>query len=257
MKNYLLSLLVGISFSTNAQQVVLLELEYVETTSTEKIYNFVVADFVDIVGWQFSMLFESSKMSFKEIRNPILDDMDSQCCFNESEPGVLRTVWLDRDFEVENYSKPTTLFQLVFELYDSEGSTLCLSELPLAYEFIIREGSGQTFLAGFLINDDCHDDFSIFLPTGVEDPKHSNNSLMSSLHLTADGALSFTIEDDEVMRLEVYDVLGHLLTAGTETNFAKGRQVHQTGITLINGVYVIKAVTKHGASSSHFVLSTD
>jgi len=239
MKSLLISFLVTSFLSTQAQDVLKLKVELAEITSTEKIYNFITENMVGIIGWQFQMEFDGTKMKFKEIRNPVQSSQNSHN-FNESAPGLLRSVWLDYDLQSDDFPDSSVLFQLVFETLEPEGAPLCFLESQEYFEFIIDEGSGTFSLAEIIISDDCYQGFSIFLEsTSTELPAVSDALPIKDVFLSSSGSLSFTSLQDQELHFSVMDMNGKVLTTIDHRTYTQGRNTVQCR-NVVPGVYLVK-----------------
>jgi hypothetical protein len=188
MRHLLLTLCLAFGSTLHAQEALKLKVDLVEITATEKVYNFITENFEGIIGWQFTMAFDGTKMSFKEIRNPI-HPTQSSSIFYEPNPGELRSVWLDPDLEANDYPDSTILFQLVFDILEPEGAPLCFLESQDYFEFIMDEGSGAVSLVEILISDDCYQGFSIFLNTSATE------NASTTCHSADQGSLPFCKRD--------------------------------------------------------------
>jgi hypothetical protein len=233
--------------SVQAQEALKLKVDLVEITGTEKVYNFITDNFEGIIGWQFTMAFDGTKMSFKEIRNPIHPNQ-STANFYEPIPGELRSVWLDPDLEANNYPDSTVLFQLVFDILEPEGAPLCFLESQDYFEFIMDEGSGTISIVEILISDDCYQGFSIFLnTTATEIPSTSPTQLIREVFLSTDGILSFTSNTDQQLHLDVVDINGKVLSSLNAQPIAAGRPTLQCSI-VTPGIYLLKVKTEDGTT---------
>ena len=255
MKNIILVIVILAVTNLKAQEVLYLTLQPVEKNATEKVYNFIVDDFKNMVGWQFSMLFDGTKMKFKEIRNPILDDMTNHE-FNEASPGVLLTSWIDKDLHSNDYTDPTVVFQIVFELLQPEGSTVCMSESPLAYEFIRRDVPGQAYLTEVNISDDCHISLPLILnTTAVDNPTPSVFNSVQQANLSKEGELTFTNTADQTLAFQLYDLSGRLVQRMVEQPYTSGRQVIDLGRNIIEGMYILQVRSCDGRNTAISLLA--
>ena len=253
MRNLLLAIALICAVSMQAQEPLKLKVEAIETTPTEKVYNFITINFVDIIGWQFMMDFDGTKMKFKEIRNPIHPSQTSNN-FYEPTPGELRSVWIDTDLDANNFPDTTVLFQLVFEILEPEGTPLCFLETQEYFEFIMDDGSDFT-LTEILISDDCYQGFSIFLEgSSTENTEVSVDLFLKEVSLTTSGTLSFTSPVDQQLHLSLFDLNGKQLTSFGEKEFITGRNTLQCK-PITSGVYVLKAVAENGKEGAVKVFS--
>jgi hypothetical protein len=248
MKNLLLAIALICAASMQAQDPLKLKVEVVETSATEKVYNFITINFVDIIGWQFIMNFDGTKMKFKEIRNAIHPSQTTGN-FYEPTPGELRSVWIDTDLQPNNFPDSTVLFQLVFEILQPEGAPLCFLETQENFEFILKDESDFT-LTEILISDDCYQGFSIFLGgTSIENTEVSTDSFIKDVFLSTAGTLTFTSPNDQQLHLSLFDLNGKQLISLGEKDYVAGRNTLQCK-PITSGVYVIKAVAEDGKEST-------
>ena len=239
---HLLLLLTLLSTSLSAQDQLRLKVVIAEETATERVYNFILDDFIGVIGWQFQMDFDGAKMSFKEIRNSIQQGQHSGN-FNESAPGELRTSWIDPDLSANNYTEPTVVFQMVFDLLDPDGSTLCFKESNEAYEFILEEDNGLVVINEILISDDCRQDFSIlFNSTGTEEDQAEITPLITQPNLTSNGVLSFTISSEFPMSMSLINMGGGVVHDFGKLALTPGRHTLQAG-GVIPGLYLLHVST--------------
>ena len=253
MKNFLLLFLL-ISSSLTAQDQLRLKVEIAEETATERVYDFILDDFIGVIGWQFQMDFDGTKMSFKEIRNSIQQGQHSGN-FNESAPGELRTSWIDPDLSADNYTDPTIVFQMVFTLLEPDGSPLCFRESNEAYEFILEEDNGIIVINEILISDDCRQDFSIlFNTTNIEDQVLKSEPLITQPNLTSGGLLSFTTSTEFPMTISLVNMHGGVVHDFGKLSFAPGRHSLQAG-GVIPGMYLLNISTTTGINQTIKVIS--
>ncbi len=249
MKHFLLIAFLTLSISLQAQHTLRFGVELVEATATEKVYNFETEDFLNIVAWQFSMHFDGTRMRFKEIRNPILNYLSTNS-FNEPTPGNLRSLWLDNDLDPDNYTEPTVLFQMVFELLTPENTPLCFDESQEYFEFVVEEGSGNFYLSELVIHDDCVAGLSIFLDgTATEDVTSPQVQHIKDVSLISSGTLSFTSASNQKLKLSLIDLNGKQLISFDEKEYASGRNTVQCK-PVASGVYVLKAIAEDGKESA-------
>ena len=254
MKHYLLfTLVLACTLSMQAQNVLKLKVEAIESAPTEKVYNFTTINFVDIIGWQFRMNFDGTKMKFKEIRNAIHPSQTTNN-FYEPIPGELRSVWIDTDLEANNFPDATVLFQLVFDVLAPEESPLCFEETQEYFEFIMIDSTDFN-LTEILISDYCNQGFSIFLDgTSTENPVVSNESHLTDVFLSTTGTLSFTSTLDQELELSLYDMTGKPFISFKEKEYVAGRNTLQ-GTSIVPGVYILKVVAEDGKVSATKVVA--
>lgn len=253
MKTLLLFVITFLAFSTQAQDTVRLNVPLASLTSTEKIYDFIVSDFENIVGFQFSMTFDDTKMHFREVRNIVLDHMTTNS-FNDPLPGTLLSVWLDTDLEATDYNEPTTIFQLVFDVLDGEGSPLCFTNTPLDYEFIVEEAPGDFHLSHMVIDDDCQDGTAILLnTTATEDPAKTSPKIINHLYLNTHGILTFTSLTEELLRFNAFNPEGKIVATSKPIEVVKGTNEIALGKELLPGIYFINWKDSIGNTQSEKV----
>lgn len=223
-----------------AQPVLKLNVDLAETTATEKIYNFAVDDFEGVIGWQFSMHYDGARIKYKEVRNSVLNYLSTGSFF-EPTPGELRSVWLDNDLTPNNFPDPTVVFQLVFELLDTDSTPLCFEESEEYFEFIVDEGGGSFTLSEIVIHDDCNTGLSIFLdPSATDAPEATPVDLIRDAYLSTTGTLSFSATHDQELTISLFDLNGVELNAYNSKEYPAGRQSVLCR-PLVPGLYVLKA----------------
>jgi len=245
MKKILTILSLAFMVSVQAQEALKLKVDLVEITATEKVYNFITENFEGIIGWQYTMAYDGTKMAFKEIRNPI-DQSYTTGNFFEPNPGELRSVWLDLDLEANDYADSTVLFQLVFDILEPEGAPLCFLESQDYFEFIMDEGSGGLNIVEILISDDCYQGFSIFLNTAAtENTSTTAAHLISEVFLSTNGILSFTSNVEQPLSLDLVDINGKVLNSLNAQPVAAGRHTLQCPI-VTPGIYLLNVKGEDG-----------
>lgn len=231
-----------------------MKVEIAEETATERVYDFILDDFIGVIGWQFQMEFDGAKMSFKEIRNSIQQGQHSGN-FNESAPGELRTSWIDPDLSANNYTEPTVVFQMVFDLMDPDGSILCFKESNEAYEFILEEDNGVIVINEILISDDCRQDFSIlFNNTATKENILKSDPLITQPNLAADGLLSFTASREFSITMSLVNINGGVVHDFGKLSLAPGRHSLQTS-GVFPGMYLLNISTTSGIHQTFKVIS--
>ncbi len=244
IKNICIFSLMAFSSMLSAQHTVQFGVEVAEVTGTEKVYDFHIEDFINIVGWQFKMNFDGSKMSFKEIRNPILNDL-SNSSFNEPLPGKLISVWLDMDLIPENFSVETVAFQLVFDIIEDEGADLCFETEQDFFEFIVDDQQGNFYLSELLISDECNQGLSIFIgSTAIKDHSIQINAL-SDVFLGRDGTLAFSSSEAMSLNLSLFTQDGKQITSTIKMAVIEGRQSLQFR-SIPPGLYLLNVNSEKG-----------
>ena len=244
MRNFLITIILACSIAMQAQEPLKLKVELAEETSTERIYNFTTINMVGIIGWQFQMDFDGTKMKFKEIRNAVQTTQNSSN-FHEPTPGNLRSVWLDYDLQADPIPDSVVLFQLVFEILDPEASSLCFRTSQEYFEFILDVTFGLT-LAEFLISDDCYQGFSIFLEsTATENPEVIEVLPVKDVFLSSTGTLSFTSVENQELQLSLLDINGKLISTIDHREYTEGRNTVQCK-SVVPGMYLVKVRGEDG-----------
>lgn len=246
MKHFLILILLFVSVHLKAQHTLHFTIELAEVNATEKIYNFIVDDFDQIIAWQLTFLFDSTNMRFKEVRNSVIDGL-SNSDFNEAEPGVLFTTWLDSDVFPNDYSNPVTAFQMVFDVLQPGGSALCFSTDEAEYEIVLSDGTNDFALDNLIITDECNTDLLLVLnPSAVENTDHKEKYHLEKLFLSTSGELSFTMLNDQAISFVLYDIPGHVVGVVKKNEYALGRHTVHVRKTLQSGIYFINIINEAG-----------
>lgn len=221
----------------SAQNIANIGIQAVETTSTEKVYNFYVWDYENIVASQFSMTYDGAKMTYKEIRNSQVIGL-SGSSFSNPLPGVILSSWIELDLEAESYIDSTVLYQIVFDIIVPGGSNLCFSDTPLRYEFVNEE----EVLNQIIIHDDCNTGLLLVLdPTGIADQEEEViESPLKYVFLSTQGELIFSLSNDQVLHFSLYDNLGREITQIPSQSFTTGRNTIHFRRTIPTGIYTLQ-----------------
>lgn len=248
MRHLLLAVFLTFGATIQAQEPLKLKVDLLEITATEKVYNFISENFVGVIGWQFMMDFDGTKMKFKEIRNAV-NPAHTSGNFNEPNPGELRSVWIDTDLQSNDYPDTTVLFQLVFDLFEPEGSPLCFLESQEFFEFILDDDMLGFEFAELLISDDCYQGFSIILETtATENSTSPAIAMVQDVFLSTSGTLAFTSNQVQALGISVTDMSGKVISSFVKKEYAEGRHTLNCK-AMIPGAYVLKVVAENGAES--------
>jgi hypothetical protein len=245
MRHLLLALCIAFGATLQAQEPLKLKVDLEEITATEKVYNFISENFVGVIGWQFTMEFDGTKMKFKEIRNAV-NPAHTSHNFNEPVPGELRSVWIDTDLQSNDYPDSTVLFQLVFEILEAEGAPLCFLESQEFFEFILDEDMPGFEFAELLISDDCYQGFSIILETTATDNPSANVAeLVKEVFIASKGTIAFTSNLDQELRISLLDMSGKVISSFVKKEYGEGRHTLNCK-GMVPGVYVLRFIAKDG-----------
>jgi hypothetical protein len=253
MKNLITLCLVIMSSVLVAQQTIYLRLEVAELTPTQKVYDFIVDDYNHIIGSQYTILFDGSKMRFNGIRNPLPENLTSHS-FNEPVSGELRHVWIDPDLSAESYEEPTAIYQLVFDIIEGEGSILCLTNLINQYLFIYGETPEPFQLSQIVIDDDCNEGLILDLTTNTTEAGQDTQSSVHALTLATDGILHFTSDLDQIAGFTLFDSQGHLLNTIQPSVIFKGRQQRVFNTSLLPAPYMVQVQIPGQPSRVHMLV---
>jgi len=255
MKHILLFILLILAFHTKAQETIRFTVSLAEETATEKIYDFIVDDFDDLIAWQLAMRFDTAGMRYLEIRNSVIEGMSSQNFF-EADPGLIYSTWVDSDIVPNDYPNPVTAFQMVFELKTPGGSNLCFSLDSLDYEIVVGDGLQEHEVEQLVISDDCNSNYVIILntPTAVVDANKPKQTI-GQPYLSTDGLLSFTTGLDQILEINLFDVTGRSLTSISRNAYSQGRHSVESGMSLMEGVYFIQFRSKDGQQTTLGVMT--
>ncbi len=243
MKHLILIFILACTVSIQAQDPLKLKVDFVETTATEKVYNFISENFVGVIGWQFTMQFDGTKMKFKEIRNAV-NPTQTSGNFNEPNPGELRSVWIDTDLQSNDFPDMTVLFQLVFEILELEGAPLCFLESQEFFEFILDDEFVNFEFAELLISDDCYQGFSIILETtATENPTSPAVELVQDVFLSSNGTLAFTSNRNQALRISLTDMSGKVISSFAKKDYGERRHTLNCK-AMAPGAYVLRFIAE-------------
>lgn len=255
MKTSLLFILMNLAVTLNAQQALHFRLEVAELTASEKIYNFIVDDYVNVIAWQYVMIFDDSKMQFREIRNSIVEGL-STGTFHAESPGYLRTAGFDPDLDPVDFPDSTVIYQIVFDLTAPGGSTLCFSEVSSDYEIVIEENGFQMELEQLIVTDECNTGLVLNLnPTSVDHHVIEAERLIEKIFLSKQGELAFTTTHDQKMSLQLFDVLGRPVSLKKENTYDFGRNVVNMDKSIYGGIYMLLIRSEDGRYEGYPVIA--
>ncbi len=221
-----------------AQSIMNIGLEVAELTPTQKVYNVYVKNYTQILASQYSMVYDAQKMTFKSVRNSIPDGLGNDC-FGTPYAGSLTHVWLQSDLNPGSYSDSTVIYQLVFNVLQPGGSTLCFTDTPLAYEFVMPD---EDIVSPFYIHDDCFSGNILVDPVaGTHQPKIDATGQVKQVALFQNGKMTFTLDEPRNLGFMLMDASGKEITASRIQFFPAGRSTVSFGHTLTNEIYLIKA----------------
>lgn len=239
MKRTILLALICCSGLVRANDTITMHVTLAEITATEKVYDVVFDDFDYMLAYQWALAYDTSGMSFKEIRNSNIPYLDA-ANFNVAIPGEVRTVWFHPTLEALDYPNPMTGFQLVFDLHDPAGSALCLSDAFLDYQFAREIGGQQIELSTLIMYDDCHQPFILPLQTtSVGDISHAPNPIIHHVFGQQDGTISLISDAEMTVYLSLVDMSGREILPPGQHSLVIGRNTFHTGKELMGGMYTL------------------
>lgn len=241
MQRYLVLASILFVAQLKAQQSAHFRLEEAELTATEKIYNFIADDYDHVLSFQYSLSFDQARMQFKEVRNPVIEGMNNSN-FGTSYPGYLVTSWFDPDVDPADLPNPVAIYQLVFDVNEPGGSTLCFSTEPLEYELSLE----QEIITQIIIDDECNTGLVLHLnSTAVSDPV-TVEKMMNDISLSRDGVLDFTAAKSQWMELTLCDISGRAIVTVDEVMYTDGRHSVATDKLLQAGIYFLRVRNENG-----------
>lgn len=247
MKKWCIILILTISKSVSAQDTAHIGLSLATLTSTEKVYNFYAWNYHYIIASQYSMIYDSAKMTYQGIRNSIVSGL-GEGTFGHPLPGVITSLWLDLDLEAEDYADSVVLYQIAFDVIQPDGSSLCFSDTPLEYEFVSYHNDIDQALDELYIKDDCLPETLVIInPTATNDPAASAIHLIEHVSLSSSGTLAFTSVNGQSISLSLHDMTGKSITSFPEKSYAEGRHILSCS-PVITGIYFLKALGANGSA---------
>lgn len=246
MKYLYASVCLLFSVLLSAQNTAHIGLEAVEVNDTQKVYNYYVQDYEEIVACQFSLTFDSDKMRYNTLRNSIVTGLN-ESSIGTSADSILTLLWVDFALNPVNYTDSTVLFQFVFDVLVSGGSELCFYDEPLALEFVSYINEIETELPEILITDDCNTDSLVILDSTISVAALvKDQQKISHLFLSPSGTIGFTTLADQGLGLTLYSLLGHQIVSWPYTIYPEGRHEVDTNRSLLPGLYYLSFMQENG-----------
>jgi hypothetical protein len=241
-KLFFLFLLAGSQWMT-AQAVMHIGLTIAELTSTQKVYNVYVKNYDQILASQYSLSFDPQKMTFAGVRQSIPDGLGNSC-FGTPFPGIATHAWIQTDLDPDSYIDSTVIYQLVFNVLQPGGSTLCFTNVPLDYEFVKPD---EELVEPFFIHDDCYSgDVLIDPSTGIHEPTISTAFQLQNISLSDRGEMTFNLKKPDQLRFTLYETNGKEIAGSNTKSYSTGRSTVNFGHALNNEIYLIKVTGTSG-----------
>ena len=220
-------------------------------SGTEKVYNVYVSEYRDIIAHSYSMAFDANKMSYQGIRNSIIPSL-TNASFGNPSPGVITSLWFEGSLTGGDYVDSTVLYQIVFNVIEPDGSTLCFSQDPLAFEFVDAESNS---LDQIIIHDDCFDSLVVIInPTSIVSAVPIPKASIENLHLSNDGQFTFTSLADQHLSFNLYDAQGQILAVLKSTYYSNGRNQGDFHQAIIPGPYLMQTITNGSPAQSLMII---
>lgn len=220
-------------------------------SGTEKVYNVYVSEYRGIIAHSYSMSFDDTKMTYQGIRNSIIPSITDASFANPS-AGVITTLWFEGSLIGEDYLDSTVLYQIVFNVVQPGGSTLCFSQTPLPFEFVDAESNS---LNEIIIHDECFDSLLVIInPSSVVSAAPVPKASIQNLHMSNDGQFSFTSLADQHLAFNLNDSQGRILAALKSTYYSKGRNQGDFHQDIIPGPYLMQTMTNGSNAQSVMII---
>lgn len=246
MKTLLCTLALLPVFHLNAQELTMMIVNP-QINGNQITYDVRTENFTNLVGMQYSIVYNSNKLTFVALQNLNLSDLDLGD-FNPNEPGVIRNVWIQTTLTgvtVDN----GVIYQIVFEMVDGEAGDVCFSEDPLVSEFIKTTHE----LTSFSVMDDCHPDpFQIFLTTSsVEDiTTRFGISFTNPAHAQT---ITFKLDEGQNLGFRLFDLDGKSLMGFPQRDYEPGYHTLNIDGTLLPGMYILATEIQNESVSARII----
>jgi len=234
MKTIFLSLILIISFGARSETLVM-KITNPQINGNQVIFDVSADYFTNMVGMQYSILYDPAVMTYVTIQNFNLPDLTLND-FNSPTPGVLLNSWVKRSAGGVSLENGTLIYQIVFEMVNSNSGSVCFSEDPLQSEFILEYG----ILTAYNIIDGCHfDPFQINLTTNTEDI--ANRFGINIENAILNETINFTLADEQSVEFRVFDILGKQNMSFPNTIYSAGEHTLDISSSIIPGIYILTA----------------
>ncbi|MGB4847775.1 MAG: cohesin domain-containing protein [Saprospiraceae bacterium] len=197
-------------------------------------YDVRAENFINMISMQYTIRYDTSKLSFVAIQNMNLVDFSSQC-FNANIPGLILNSWYQHGIGGVTMEESTPIYQIVFEMHNGGFGNVCFSEDPLQSEF----AKSIENVISFNIVDDCHPQpFQIILGTsGTEDIALKNGLDIDPI--ARDQKIHFRLEHEQTLEFRLFNLDGTQLSAFSEQNYSSGENTLNPGASLVPGIYLL------------------
>ncbi len=233
MKAILFPILLISCLNLNAQELVM-KIINPQISGNQVTYDLRAENFIHMISMQYTIRYDTSKLSFVAIQNMNLIDFSSQC-FNANIPGLILNSWYQHGIGGVSIEESTPIYQIVFEMQNGGFGNVCFAEDPLQSEF----AKSLEEIISFNIVDDCHPQpFQIILGTsGTEDIAPDNG--LNVENIIRDQKIHFTLSHDQVLAFNLYNLDGKQISAFSMQHYSSGVNMLKPESSLMPGIYVL------------------
>ncbi|PHN06878.1 cohesin domain-containing protein [Flavilitoribacter nigricans] len=161
---------------------------------TEACIDFTVQDFDLITGLQFTINYDPAVLEFQNVSSIDLPDMSAGGNFGNPSPGKITVFWFHQATTGVTKDDGSVIFSVCFNVLQTTGTSITLSDSPTAIEF------SQFGESGAIEYDICPG--SVNMVTGTApiisnaqvNPTTCNNTTDGSVTLTVDGGGNYTYQ---------------------------------------------------------------
>ncbi len=233
MKTFIFTILLISCMNIKAQELVM-KIINPQFNGNQVTYDVRAENFIHMISMQYTIRYDTSKLSFVAIQNMNLIDFSSQC-FNANIPGLILNSWYQHGVGGVTMEESTPIYQIVFEMHNGGFGNVCFTEDPLQSEF----AKSIEDVISFSIVDDCHPiPFQIILGTsGTEDI--ALNQGLNVDPIVRDQKIHFNLEREQTLAFKLFNLDGTEISAFPLQNYSSGENMLNPGASLIPGIYLL------------------
>jgi hypothetical protein len=254
MKRMILFLALCSTLSIKAQTIPTFGLALDHVNAFEKVFSLYAKDYDHILAFQYSMVYDETKMTYLGLRNGVLLGYDPSCMGHPAD-GSLTSAWFDVTLIGQNHPDSAILIQFVFSIVQPGGSTLCFTDHPTEYTFMKESEDEPINLNQMRLQDDCFTgiidigDLSGLTPVRQDAPAWLDHVL-----LTSSGELYFHSNYSGLLSLVLHDMTGREITRISRQQVTEGRSKVSMPVAIPAASYLLSAIPESGTPQSMMIV---
>ncbi len=238
MKSILYIFAFLIPMGINAEDLVM-KITNPHVSGNQVVYDVVTDHFTDLISIQYSVSYDTNKLTFAGIQNINLPQL-TEDNFYGGIPGVITSLWYDPTLQGTSVSDGTILYQIAFSMKNGTYGNVCFSEKPLESEF----ADVDNVLTSYYIIDDCHaDPFEVNLTTSTQEI--ADRFGLNVFTTAQDQKIVFALTQPQSIKFHVFDLNGQMISTFPKQEYTTGQHSLNLNRSLVPGIYILNTEIDH------------